>query len=644
MPYVAPRRIRRALAAILATICGLAWAGTALADAEQDLAERYAPVVRLVEQVEECGHGEPYRPMDVDLLFGDPTVALRGPWNTTDLVKIGPTAKDIAGLYEYHLYCPGHGREPGCTYDMWARRLEAGSQPTVDAHVATDPTYPGRLALQYWFFYAFNDFNNTHEGDWEMIQLVFEADGAEEALRADAPSVVLYSSLVGGARAAWYDDKLALLDGTHPVVYPAAGSHANKFTDALYLGSSADAGVGCDDTRGPHSQLRPTVRTIPSDAISAAAGFPWTTYEGRWGELQRAFYNGPTGPNLKRQWTAPIDWAEGWRDRSYAVPTGGLFGTGATDLFCSGVEEASAALTSMLRSPTATLLVLAIVIGLVVYAIVKATWTPAAPLRIGRRRSWGQTLSASARMYVRHIGLFVGLGVLFLPIVILITLLQWLILQVADAFGSVTGDLAGAFAYLAIVAGVLLTLLAFGLVQAATAAALVELDSGRRAGPVVAFRLALAHIRPLVGATTVVSLVWVALTTTGFLIPVAVWLAVRWSLLAPVVELEGASGLGPLRRSGELVRGRWIRVASLVGISAAIALAAGPLLGALLIFASDAPLAFLNVVSGLVYVFTLPFVALVTSYVYFDARARDELEPADVRRELPAEIPLTAPS
>ena len=51
-----------------------------LAD-KQALAERFAPVVRLVEQVEECGTGEPYKPMDVDVLFDEPTVALRGPWN-----------------------------------------------------------------------------------------------------------------------------------------------------------------------------------------------------------------------------------------------------------------------------------------------------------------------------------------------------------------------------------------------------------------------------------------------------------------------------------------------------------------------------------------------------------------------------------
>jgi hypothetical protein len=42
-----------------------------------------------------------------------------------------------------------------------------------------------------------------------------------------------------------------------------------------------------------------------------------------------------------------------------------------------------------------------------------------------------------------------------------------------------------------------------------------------------------------------------------------------------------------------------------------------------------------------VYALALPFVALVTSYLYFDVRARDELEPADERDELPAEITIT---
>ena len=56
----------------------------------------------------------------------------------------------------------------------------------------------------------------------------------------------------------------------------------------------------------PHDDLRPTVATIPSDPAQARAEFPWIDFQGRWGELQPAFFNGPTGPNLKTQWAQPI--------------------------------------------------------------------------------------------------------------------------------------------------------------------------------------------------------------------------------------------------------------------------------------------------------------------------------------------------
>ncbi|HEX5582859.1 hypothetical protein, partial [Gaiella sp.] len=83
MPVHGPAGIGRAaavLTALCALTCAVTWVDTARAGAEQDLAERYAPVVRLVEQPEECGPGEPYRPLDLNVLFGESTVALRGPW------------------------------------------------------------------------------------------------------------------------------------------------------------------------------------------------------------------------------------------------------------------------------------------------------------------------------------------------------------------------------------------------------------------------------------------------------------------------------------------------------------------------------------------------------------------------------------
>jgi hypothetical protein len=131
------------------------------------------------------------------------------------------------------------------------------------------------------------------------------------------------------------------------------------------------------------------------------------------------------------------------------------------------------------------------------------------------------------------------------------------------------------------------------------------------------------------------------LTLTALLIPVAIWLAVRWILLPQVVALEGRPAVDALGRSSRLVRHRWIRVASLVGVGLVLALAAGPLLGALLILLTSAPLPLLNVVAGLVYVLALPFVALTTCYVYFDVRVRNELERVEEPGELPAEIELS---
>ena len=166
--------------------------------------------------------------------------------------------------------------------------------------------------------------------------------------------------------------------------------------------------------------------TIPSDPDDAQGTYPWIDYQGRWGELQRAFFNGPTGPNLKTQWTEPITWSEGWRDQSYAVPAGGALGTGATDFFCDAIAGGSKALQRALDNPPVVLGVLAVLLVLVVLLVSRATWTPSTPLRLARRRAWGQIL-ASLRMYWRRPGLFLGIGLVMLPISIVVAVLQALI-------------------------------------------------------------------------------------------------------------------------------------------------------------------------------------------------------------------------
>jgi hypothetical protein len=473
-----------------------------------------------------------------------------------------------------------------------------------------------------------------------MMQLVFAAATAREALRI-APMSIGYSQHEGAERAEWGEDKLELVDGIHPVVYPAAGSHANFFEEALFLGTSAEQGVGCDDTTGPSVDVRPAVLTIPSDPAEARAAFPWIEFEGRWGELQRAFFNGPTGPNLKTQWTEPIRWSDSWRDRSYAVPGGGLFGTGATDFFCGAVAGGSTALQRLLDEPAVVLLLLATLVVLVLLLLSRATWRPAAPLRLARRRAWGQILAAASRMYVGRMPLFVGIGLLTIPISLLVTSLQTVVLGASSVVGVETeGESSGVLALLVVAIGTTLTLLGLGFVQAATVRALVEIDEGRTTGPVGAYRLALDSVLPLLGALSIAVVVVSLFASSLFLLPIAVWLAVRWTLVAAVVELEGLPALGALQRSSRLVRPEWLKVGSLALGGGALAVVAGPLVGALLIIVTDAPLWLLNVVAGVVYAVTMPFVALTTAYLYFDARARDELAPEWDPDELPAEIAL----
>ena len=114
----------------------------------------------------------------------------------------------------------------------------------------------------------------------------------------------------------------------------------------------------------------------------------------------------------------------------------------------------------------------------------------------------------------------------------------------------------------------------------------------------------------------------------------------RWSLLAQVVALEEHPAQGALRRSSGLVRRHWPRTASIVLLVAGVGLMLGPFVGTLMLLLTSASFNLVNVIAGLIYVFTLPFVAVVTTYLYFDLAVREALaHEQPVRREiLPAEI------
>ena len=612
------------------------------ADPQLQLAERYAPVVRLVRQTEPCKQGEAFVPTNVGLVLGNPDVAFRGPWDRTNIIKVAPTAADLGqGLFDYHLDFPGKAVAPGCTYDEWSHRLNRGHAPMTYARVVKDPAQPGRLALQYWFFYVFNNFNDKHEGDWEMVQLDFDAATARQALRRQ-PALVGYSQHEGAESAHWGDSKLQVVDGTHPVVYPALGSHANYYTSALHLGRSAAQGVGCDDTSGPSTQLRPTVALIPTPRAAYLHTYPWLGFQGHWGEDREGFYNGPTGPNTKPQWTEPITWAnDEWRDQSFTVPAGTGLGGTATGFFCGAVATGSSLLTSIVGNPSPVYVGLAVLLVLILWLTSRTRWQPSAPFRLERRRPWGAIVSSARRMYFDHARLFLGIGLLFFPLGLLITAVQYALFRLSGLSGLVdaAGSTNAVVDFLAIALGVVVTVFGLAVVQSATAIAMVELDAGEKPTALGAYRRTLSRLGALLGAVLVPALVVGLLGVTGIGLLLSLWLLVRWALFAQAIALEHAGAIPALRRSSRLVQGDWWRVASLMLFVTVIALLLGPLFGTLLLFVSHASFDFINLISSVVYAVVLPYVAIATTYLYFDLRvAEHETESVAVEVEAPPAI------
>jgi hypothetical protein len=164
--------------ALAILVPALLLAGTAHAQGPQSAArqliETYSPVLSLEPQPKPCGSGEAYRPTTVDVVLGRRDVTLRN--RHGKVVKRAPTSRDLWPLGEgYYIDLPGNPLEPGCGYERQFRSWNDGRGPSVYAHIATDPSDPGKLAVGYWFYYTFNDFTDKHESDWEMAQVDFNA-------------------------------------------------------------------------------------------------------------------------------------------------------------------------------------------------------------------------------------------------------------------------------------------------------------------------------------------------------------------------------------------------------------------------------------------------------------------------------------
>ncbi len=137
----------------------------------------------------------------------------------------------------------------------WRRRMgeltaSGRYRPTQYAHLFWHDREEGLLAIQYWFFYPFNEWVNHHEGDWEHINVVLRGPralvpGAEEAFvpvgyqfffhgfRHDTEAVVRAAGgggdhvvvFTGGrGRFLWWTGSQSGASYPLPAIYPDAGS------------------------------------------------------------------------------------------------------------------------------------------------------------------------------------------------------------------------------------------------------------------------------------------------------------------------------------------------------------------------------------------------------------------------------------
>ena len=277
--------------------------------------------------------------------------------------------------------------------------------------------------------------------------------------------------------------------------------------------------------------------------------------------------------------------------------------------------------------------------ALLLWLASRTRWDLGAPLRLRRRRPWGSLITSGWHLYCSRPRLFLGIGLVFVPLSLLIAAIQYVVFRIAglDALVDSVGASNAFVAALAFALGAAFTVLGLALVQAVTALAMVELDEGRpiRAWP--AYQLALRQLRPLARALVRAVLVVAVLDLSVVGIPVAAGLSCagrspRRSSCSRRVRRHA------LRRSGLIVQGHWWRVASVVFVSGA-ALLLGPVVGTLMLLLTSASFNLVNLVAGLVYVVAIPFAAIITTYLYYDCACAEKLAPAEaVPAVLPAEL------
>jgi hypothetical protein len=595
----------------------------------EELAQKYVPITELREETDPpCEtSAEQYQPTSVETVLGNPSVELQhaaeGGKLTT--VRHAPTAADIAGLRgDWYLNLEGRALGDTCVYaKAFKKLLEEGKAPAVTyAHIAREKGHTG-FALQYWFFWYFNQFNDLHEGDWEGMQITFEAEAPAAALHEEPSEIILFQH-AGGERADWEDGKVQK-EGTHPIVYPAAGSHATFYDSAVYVENGQHgSGLGCDNTTEPLRELKLTPILMPN-GVTSTGPFAWTSYYGRWGEREKGYNNGPTGPQTKHQWHEPFAWMAKQRTTSPRLPGGTIAGPQVTKAFCGVVATASEVINLDAESPFAAAATVIGLLVLIVLIVFVTRWRPVDIDTLWRRRALGQILRAARQFYGRHWKVLLPIALAAL-VLIGSTNLVAVFISNKSGHGETGINLAWAD---------LLEQFIRPVAQALVAAIAIVVARESLRDREVTFLGALRGVRErfwrVVGAQLLATLGVFLLALSVIGLPFALWKLVGWSFVQQEVLFTDKGFRQSFAASSRLVRGRWLRTARVILVFYVIGIAAGPILSFALIFTA-LPLIWINVIGSLVFALLIPFTALGGTFLFFDLSVREEEEGVTPKR------------
>jgi hypothetical protein len=624
-------------AVLVAMTCFVCAASPAVASdgAARSLVDAYSPIVMMRSQLDGvCDKTEEQYgpPTSVNVVLGNPRVRLlERVGHHTLVIKRGPRAADLAGRgQDFYLDLPGNPLRPGCTYARdFAALRQAGRTPAmVYAHIARQPGFAG-LAVQYWFYYYFNQFNDLHESDWEGMQITFDAGTPAQALSRGPDQIVVFQHS-GGEHADWLDSKVQR-SGTHPIVYSAAGSHATFYASALWLGTGQNgSGVGCDNTTEPLTAFHPRVVLLPNSARPAGK-FAWLDYSGHWGQREAGFNDGPHGPNTKTVWGMPFSWMDATRTASPKVPADALIGPAVSSTFCGAVASVSSFINLKAQTSVGAAVVAIAIVALILLALGLTRWRPTAIEPLRQARAGGQIILSAARVYGRHLGSVVLIALAALLAIGFLDGLEWALRHALGASGSGASltDAGPSFGPSASVS--IGRTLATPFASAVVIAFVRNLERSRDTRLPATVLAVLRRLWRLLAVQVLILIALVALAVTIIGIPFAVLKFVDWQFAQQEILFEDRSILDALRGSTRLVRHHRWHTATIVATFWVLSQLPSVLLGAALIFTSI-PAGDLNLIGALAYALLICYAGIGRTLLYLDLSYRQAHHPVPVRR------------